>query len=436
VRFFSIPVYAREPSPDSGAADVDVEATLSWRAGRDADTHDVYFSSDEQALIDGNTVAETNYGPLSLDLVTTYYWKINEVNDAETTTTWQGEIWNFTTQEYRVVDDFESYNEIMEGEESNLVYETWIDGYDNPLVNGATMGHTVPFEPSMESVTVYGGRQSAPLYYDNTTVSLSEVTANTSDLAIGRDWTIGSPQTLVLWVHGAIDNAPEQMYVKVGSAKVLYDGDITEPIWRQWNIDLAALGIDMSNVAQLAIGLERIGAAGGSGMVLVDAIRLYMDAPPLPSEEIRIEAEAATTFEAPMLIFDDPTASGGKYIMKDPAVDESFDNPPDDGLVTYTFTVAGGTYKIAGRVISNGVNDSFWVRIPGATTQTTNLSNGWIRWAGMTQEVVWGWEDVFSDSDPGNPTVEFTMSAGTYTLELRYREDLTQLDVLVITSID
>jgi len=30
VRFFSIPVYAREPSPDSGAADVDVEATLSW----------------------------------------------------------------------------------------------------------------------------------------------------------------------------------------------------------------------------------------------------------------------------------------------------------------------------------------------------------------------------------------------------------------------
>ena len=137
-----------------------------------------------------------------------------------------------------------------------------------------------------------------------------------------------------------------------------------------------------------------------------------------------------------MQIFDDPTASGGKYIMKDPAVAQSFDNPPADGLVTYTFTVAGGTYKIAGRVISNGDADSFWVRLPGATTQTTNHSSGWIRWAGLTQEVVWGWEDVFSDDDTDIPTVEFTMPAGTYTLEIRYRESESQLDALVITNID
>ena len=136
-----------------------------------------------------------------------------------------------------------------------------------------------------------------------------------------------------------------------------------------------------------------------------------------------------------MQVFDDPTASGGKYIMKDPAADESNDNPPADGLVTYTFTVAGGTYKIACRVMSNGGNDSFWVRLPGATTQTTNHSSGWIRWAGLSQEVVWGWEDVFS-SNNNNVTVEFTMSAGPHTLEIRYREDETQLDALVITNID
>ncbi|MCH8120865.1 MAG: discoidin domain-containing protein, partial [Planctomycetes bacterium] len=98
VRFFSIPVFAREPSPDSGTTDVAVDVTLGFRAGREADTHDVYLSTDEQAVIDGNapvtTVTETNYGPLSLDLGTTYYWKINEVNEAETTTTWQGDIWN------------------------------------------------------------------------------------------------------------------------------------------------------------------------------------------------------------------------------------------------------------------------------------------------------------------------------------------------------
>ncbi|UCE48035.1 MAG: discoidin domain-containing protein, partial [Phycisphaerales bacterium] len=36
VRFFSIPVFAREPNPDLGATEIDVEATLSWRAGREA----------------------------------------------------------------------------------------------------------------------------------------------------------------------------------------------------------------------------------------------------------------------------------------------------------------------------------------------------------------------------------------------------------------
>ncbi|MHC4511262.1 MAG: hypothetical protein ACYTAO_20325, partial [Planctomycetota bacterium] len=42
VRFFSIPVIAREPSPDSEAADVNPAVTLAWRPGREAATHNVY----------------------------------------------------------------------------------------------------------------------------------------------------------------------------------------------------------------------------------------------------------------------------------------------------------------------------------------------------------------------------------------------------------
>ncbi|UCC99363.1 MAG: discoidin domain-containing protein, partial [Phycisphaerales bacterium] len=90
VRFFFIPVSAREPSPDSGATDVDVEATLAWRAGREAATHNVYLSTNEQAVIDGNApvnaVADASYSPSPLDLGSTYYWRIDEVNDAETPT--------------------------------------------------------------------------------------------------------------------------------------------------------------------------------------------------------------------------------------------------------------------------------------------------------------------------------------------------------------
>ncbi|HEC02885.1 MAG TPA: discoidin domain-containing protein, partial [Phycisphaerales bacterium] len=53
VRFLYIPVWAREPNPDSGATDTNVDTILSFRAGREAARHDVYLSTDEQAVIDG-----------------------------------------------------------------------------------------------------------------------------------------------------------------------------------------------------------------------------------------------------------------------------------------------------------------------------------------------------------------------------------------------
>jgi hypothetical protein len=65
------------------------------------------------------------------------------------------------------------------------------------------------------------------------------------------------------------------MYAKVNNAKVLYDGDLTQMDWQEFSIDLAALGIDLSNITQMAIGFERTGATGGSGIVFIDDIMLY-----------------------------------------------------------------------------------------------------------------------------------------------------------------
>jgi hypothetical protein len=291
VRFMTIPVRARIPYPDYGATDVDVDVTLSWRAGREADEHHVYISTDRQAVEDGtapmDAVSQASCGPLSLVLDSTYYWRVDEVNAAEV---WPGDIWSFSTQEYLVVDDFESYNDIALGEEgSNLVYETWIDGYNNPSTNGATMGYVVAYEPSMESDTIYGGEQSAPLIYDNTTASKSEVTVSTSKLSISSDWTVGGAQALVLWFYGNPNNAvTEQMYVKINNVKVLYDGEainIARRRWNQWNIDLASLGTNLSNVSTFTIGFERTGATGGSGIIFIDDIRLYT-IPPAITEPI------------------------------------------------------------------------------------------------------------------------------------------------------
>ncbi|MCH8121055.1 MAG: discoidin domain-containing protein [Planctomycetes bacterium] len=275
VRFFYIPVYAREPSPDSGTTDVAVDVTLGFRAGREADTHDVYLSADEQAVIDGNvpvsTVTETNYGPLSLDLGTTYYWKINEVNEAETPTMWQGDIWNFTTHEFFVVDGFEDYNDYPPDE----IWSTWVDGY-GVATNGATVGYPNPDwnqdEHYVETTIVHGGDQSMPFFYSNTggaTYSEGERT-----FAVPQDWTKAGVQTLTLYFYGTAGNTG-QLYVKVNGSKVVYDGDagnLARAGWQAWNIDLASFGTNLQSVTTLGIGID---GSGASGTLYFDDIRLY-----------------------------------------------------------------------------------------------------------------------------------------------------------------
>jgi hypothetical protein len=285
VRFLHLPVRAGKPHPDSEATDVDVDVTLGWRAGREAAEHNVYVSADEQAVIDGTApvtvVTETGHSPSPLDLGSTYYWRVDEVNDAETPTTWQGDIWSFSTQEFLVVDDFESYNDIAAGQEgSNLIYLTWADGFDNPSANGSTIGYTEAFQPSMETDTVHGGDQSVPLQYNNATAAFSEVTLTLAS----QNWTDHGIRTLSLWFFGDPTNVPGQLYVKINGVRISYDGaagDLTAPGWQLWNIDLASVGTNLQSVTSLAIGVE---GSGATGILLLDDIVLYRSAPEPPSE--------------------------------------------------------------------------------------------------------------------------------------------------------
>ncbi|MHC4143632.1 MAG: LamG-like jellyroll fold domain-containing protein [Planctomycetota bacterium] len=275
VRFFRIPVRPRELSPESGATDVSVDVTLSWRAGRETAEHNVYLSTDEQAVIDGTApvtvVTEAGFSPSSLELASTYYWRIDEVNDAETPAIWQGDTTTFSTQQYVVVEDFEAYNDIAAGEEgSNLAYETWLDGFGVPT-NGSTMGYTVAFQPSMETDTVHGGDQSAPMAYDNTAATSSEVTR----MLAGQNWADNGIQTLSLWFFGDPVNTPGQLYVKVNGVRKDYGGaagDLSIPEWQACTVDLASVGTDLRSVTNLAIGVD---GSGATGTLLLDDIGLY-----------------------------------------------------------------------------------------------------------------------------------------------------------------
>ena len=90
---------------------------MNWRAGREAATHEVHFSENAQAIADGtalvDTIEQNRYDLASLDLKLgqTYFWRIDEVNEAETPSVWEGSLWSFSTNDYLVLDDFESYDD-------------------------------------------------------------------------------------------------------------------------------------------------------------------------------------------------------------------------------------------------------------------------------------------------------------------------------------
>jgi hypothetical protein len=195
VRFTYVPVHPREPQPAAGATDVSVDTVLGWRAGREAASHEVYFGTDEAAVADGtalvDTVAARMYDPAGLELGQTYHWKIVEVNEVETPSAWEGELWSFSTQEYFVVDDFESYDD-----EDNRIFDTWLDGFVN--LTGATVGY---FEaPFAETSIVNSGRQSMPLEYANDADPFYSEAERTFD---GRqDWTTNGADTLVVNFRG------------------------------------------------------------------------------------------------------------------------------------------------------------------------------------------------------------------------------------------
>ena len=131
------PLQAFSPVPANGAVDAPQAGALSWKAGEKAVTHDVYFGEDEAAvaaatpadagIYKGSLALENNsWSPGALEWGKTYYWRIDEVNDAAgTESPWKGSVWSFSTANFLVVDDFESYTDEVTGR----IFQTWIDGW-------------------------------------------------------------------------------------------------------------------------------------------------------------------------------------------------------------------------------------------------------------------------------------------------------------------
>ncbi len=150
--------YASGPSPEDGAVIFDTWINLAWRSGESAVSHDVYLGDDFDAVNEANrdsaefqgNQADTFYiagfpgyaYPDGLEPGTTYYWRIDEVNDADPNSPWKGSVWRFSIPPKTAYDPVPADGDAVADTSATL---TWTTGF------GAKM-HTVYFGDDYDTV--------------------------------------------------------------------------------------------------------------------------------------------------------------------------------------------------------------------------------------------------------------------------------------------
>ena len=293
---FGPPAVAWNPNPGHGAVYVDRNADLSWKAGIDASSHDVYFGTDFNDVNNADNswpvggpdpqdpdvykgsqdLGNTSYEIGVLEPTRTYYWRIDEVNGLDI---WRGEIWRFTTGESSIVDDFDSYVS------SITIDATWVENTGRTVITLQTAEGDANYVRDGNSMKYSYGNAFSPYY--------CESKANIVDLAVDPDWAAWGIKALSLWFYGQSGNSTtvnDRMYLALEDtsgnlAVVPYDGDANDvklETWQNWNIELEDFNevnnVDLSSIASIYIGFgDRYDytVAGGSGIVYFDDIMLY-----------------------------------------------------------------------------------------------------------------------------------------------------------------
>ena len=261
------------PIPVDGAKNVPTDAILSFSPGQYAGKHKVCLSTDFTAVASGEIVVSeppqpqdaNTFDPGGLELGTTYYWRIDEVNDQNIR---PGEVWSFTTIDHLIIDDFEQYNSLPPTDPNhNRIYDTWKNV-------GVYLEMNETYECSM---------QSMGFYFSYNRNSYSETIRT---FIPPQDWTATGAKALELYFYGLSYNTVSQMYLvlNVGPSEIviLYPGDandVRKETWLPWRIELEELqDFDLSNIENIAVGFYADPGnpyGSGYGTVYFDDIRLY-----------------------------------------------------------------------------------------------------------------------------------------------------------------
>jgi len=98
----SLPVRASLSKPSNGAVDVKQTQILSWSPGDYAVSHQIYLGTDQEVVRNADTTSpeykgtrnlgSESYDPGKLQWYSTYYWRVDEVNDANPDSPWVGNV--------------------------------------------------------------------------------------------------------------------------------------------------------------------------------------------------------------------------------------------------------------------------------------------------------------------------------------------------------
>ncbi len=287
--WLQLPLRATGPYPANEAPAAPQTPTLRWITGDRAASHDVYFGDDKDAVAAATTPAarlrrdELTYDPGALEWGKTYYWRVDEVNAADTESPWKGIVWSFTTASFLVVDDFETYTDEID----RRIFQTWLDGlgYTEPTqVAGNGTGATVGAmeAPFAELKVVHGGYQSMPMDYNNANDPYFSEAERT--WTSPQNWTVNGMNTLVLYVRGRSGNGAGPLYVAIkdnaGHTGVVTHSDpaaVTSMGWLEWKIPLGSFtGVSATTIKKMYIGVGNRDAPskGGAGSLCIDDIRV------------------------------------------------------------------------------------------------------------------------------------------------------------------
>ncbi|HNS19836.1 MAG TPA: PA14 domain-containing protein [Sedimentisphaerales bacterium] len=271
------------PTPADGAVDASINADLTWLPGTGALQHQVYFSEDLDAVTQGTAaadkgiraLADANFAPEGLEVVTTYYWRVDEILTGGAVRT--GDVWSFTT--CLPIDDFESYTDNQDAGEA--VFNTWIDGWTNGT--GSLVGYENANGGTFcEIAIVHGGWQSMPFDFNN--VDSPYYSEIEREYTSPQDWTASGVNTLVLFIRGKVTNPITPLYVTLrDSSSHVATIQHSNPaiaqtlLWNAWRIPLTEFAtVNPAKIKKisLTLGDKTNPTARGAGMIFIDDICL------------------------------------------------------------------------------------------------------------------------------------------------------------------